>query len=130
MSCPYGYHNLTTFRHLGPHSSRAANTLDPRVDSDLDNRGATGTHGMTGSHGVTGSYGSTGTHGTNLGSATGTHTGAHTGAHTGTHMGSHGTTTSVGTGPAPNTAGPHKSDMLNKMDPRVDSDMSKGNNSY
>lgn len=28
-----------------------------------------------------------------------------------------------GTGPAPNTAGPHKSDMMNKMDPRVDSDL-------
>lgn len=28
-------------------------------------------------------------------------------------------------GPAPHTAGPHKSDMLNKMDPRVDSDLSK-----
>ncbi|KAI9889975.1 MAG: hypothetical protein M1814_004593 [Vezdaea aestivalis] len=28
-------------------------------------------------------------------------------------------------GPAPNTAGPHKSDLLNKADPRVDSDWSK-----
>jgi hypothetical protein len=27
------------------------------------------------------------------------------------------------TGQAPNTAGPHKSDMMNKMDPRVDSDL-------
>jgi hypothetical protein len=27
-------------------------------------------------------------------------------------------------GPAPNTAGPHRSDLLNKLDPRVDSDMS------
>jgi hypothetical protein len=26
-------------------------------------------------------------------------------------------------GPAPNTAGPHKSDLLNKLDPRVDSDL-------
>jgi hypothetical protein len=24
----------------GPHATRAANTLDPRVDSDMDNRGA------------------------------------------------------------------------------------------
>lgn len=29
------------------------------------------------------------------------------------------------TGPAPTTAGPHKSDLLNKLDPRVDSDLSK-----
>lgn len=28
-------------------------------------------------------------------------------------------------GPAPKTAGPHKSDMMNKLDPRVDSDLSK-----
>jgi hypothetical protein len=27
-------------------------------------------------------------------------------------------------GPAPNTAGPHRYDLLNKLDPRVDSDMS------
>ena len=31
------------------------------------------------------------------------------------------------TGPAPNTAGPHKSDILNKLDPRVDHDLSKQN---
>jgi hypothetical protein len=28
-----------------------------------------------------------------------------------------------GPGPAPNTAGVHKSDMMNKLDPRVDSDL-------
>ncbi|KAG8528886.1 uncharacterized protein KY384_006575 [Bacidia gigantensis] len=32
---------------------------------------------------------------------------------------------SSSTGPAPTTAGPHKSDALNKVDPRVDSDLSK-----
>ena len=32
---------------------------------------------------------------------------------------------SSSTGPAASTAGPHKSDMLNKLDPRVDSDLSK-----
>jgi hypothetical protein len=26
-------------------------------------------------------------------------------------------------GPAPNTAGPHKSDLMNKLDPRVDSNL-------
>lgn len=29
------------------------------------------------------------------------------------------------TGPAPNTAGPHRHDILNKLDPSVDSDLSK-----
>ena len=45
---------------------------------------------------------------------------------TGNNYGTTGTTGSSGLtgnpGPAPNTAGPHKSDMLNKVDPRVDSD--------
>ncbi|KAF2161591.1 hypothetical protein M409DRAFT_58984 [Zasmidium cellare ATCC 36951] len=31
------------------------------------------------------------------------------------------------TGPAPNTAGPHKSDLLNKVDPRVDANQSRDN---
>ncbi|KAI1737016.1 hypothetical protein F4680DRAFT_237069 [Xylaria scruposa] len=85
----------------GPHSSRIANAADPRVDSDRD---ASRTVGNT--------YGSSGTAGT-------------TGAH-GTH-GTHHPTSQLGgnfaPGPAPNTAGPHKSDALNKADPRVDSDL-------
>lgn len=32
---------------------------------------------------------------------------------------------SAATGPAPNTAGPHNSDMLNKLDPRVDHNMDR-----
>ncbi|KAI0454361.1 hypothetical protein F5B21DRAFT_243015 [Xylaria acuta] len=85
----------------GPHSSRIANAADPRVDSDRD---ASRTVGNT--------YGSSGTYGT-------------TGAH-GTHGTTHGTSQIGGNyapGPAPHTAGPHKSDALNKVDPRVDSDL-------
>ncbi|KAI1128825.1 hypothetical protein F5Y10DRAFT_291610 [Nemania abortiva] len=85
----------------GPHTSRLANAADPRVDSDRD---ASRTVGNT--------YGSSGTYGT-------------TGAH-GTHGTTHGTAQLGGNyapGPAPNTAGPHKSDMMNKADPRVDSDL-------
>jgi hypothetical protein len=82
----------------GPHSSQLANAADPRVDSDRDGSRTAGTNFGTG-HGQT-----AGTHTTagRIGAAVG-----------GTH----------GTGPAPNTAGPHKSDMLNKVDPRVDSDL-------
>ncbi|KAH8911927.1 hypothetical protein BR93DRAFT_33822 [Coniochaeta sp. PMI_546] len=86
----------------GPHSSRTANALDPRVDSDRD-----GSHNLGGSQG----YGST------------THTGYNTGA---AGYGSSTTGSGLGhaaPGPAPNTAGPHKSDMVNKLDPRVDSDL-------
>ncbi|KAI0526687.1 hypothetical protein F5B22DRAFT_641826 [Xylaria bambusicola] len=85
----------------GPHQSRLANAADPRVDSDRD---ASRTVGNT--------YGSSGTHGT-------------TGAH-GTHGATHGTHQLGGNyapGPAPHTAGPHKSDAMNKADPRVDSDL-------
>ncbi|CCF46640.1 hypothetical protein CH063_15323, partial [Colletotrichum higginsianum] len=71
----------------GPHTNRAANAADPRIDSDRDHRanpaGTTGTHtgthtgttgsGLTGSHGTTGS-GLTGSHGTTTGSGlTGSH---------------------------------------------------------
>jgi len=42
---------------------------------------------------------------------------------------------SSGPGPAPNTAGPHKSDLLNKLDPRVESrpeayDQARGQGTY
>jgi len=118
----------------GPHSSRVANVIDPRVDSDRDgsrNAGAAyrgHTTSTTDTHGVAG---------TGLTGVTGTH-----GAPTGTH-GPHNSRVAnaadplvdsdrdgranvvrhTAPGPTPNTAGPHKSDMLNKMDPRVDSDM-------
>jgi len=86
----------------GPHDTRMANVLDPRVDSDRP-----GGHGNT-----TGAGG--------YGHTTGTHTGAHTGTHTG--AGNFGAGNHL-PGPAPNTAGAHKSDMLNKADPRIDSDL-------
>ncbi|KAI0390427.1 hypothetical protein F5Y17DRAFT_64016 [Xylariaceae sp. FL0594] len=98
----------------GPHSSRIANAADPRVDSDRDasrtvgnTHGTSGAYGTTGTHGTSGAYGTTGTHGT---SGT-THGTSHVGS--GAHA----------PGPAPHTAGPHKSDALNKADPRVDSDL-------
>jgi len=76
----------------GPHHSRIANALDPRVDSDLDrNRPAAHGHG----HG----------HG-------------HATRQTAAHPVSGGAALP---GPAPTTAGPHRSDLLNKLDPTVDS---------
>lgn len=53
-------------------------------------------------------------------------TGSHhttTGAHDHDHDHDHNKHTLTNTGPAPNTAGPHKSDLMNKFDPRVDSDL-------
>ena len=47
-----------------------------------------------------------------------------TGGVTGTGAtGTTGTSSTAGSGNAPTTAGPHSKDILNKMDPRVDSDL-------
>ncbi|CUS08014.1 unnamed protein product [Tuber aestivum] len=101
-----------TSANVGPHDSNIMNKLDPRVDSDRDGRaglgsttcGKPGTTGMgstaQGTPGVAGV--STGAYGAMPGGA------SHTAAYP---------------GPAPKTAGPHKSDMMNKLDPRVDSDL-------
>jgi hypothetical protein len=128
----------------GPHSSRIANALDPRVDSDRDHRGhpaagtttglggatAAGTHDTTG-FGLTGNSGAPegtyGPHSSRVVNAADPRVDSdrdHRGADYGTHTG----VGAVGglndkPGPAPNTAGPHKSDLLNKLDPRVDSDL-------
>ncbi|KAJ4988916.1 hypothetical protein SVAN01_05540 [Stagonosporopsis vannaccii] len=112
----------------GPHDSKLANKLDPRVDSDR--YGAAGNTAGAGGVGA-GQYGSTGTHGTTGSGLTGSH-GTHTGSGlTGSHgttgsglTGSHGTT---GSGLTGNTGysdptGPHSSHAANKVDPRVDSD--------
>ncbi|TLD25010.1 hypothetical protein PspLS_05576 [Pyricularia sp. CBS 133598] len=140
-----GLGSTGTSTNSGPHGSNMMNKADPRVDSDRDHRaapggmtgsnnygssglGSTGTTGtgMTGSHGTSGMTGSHGTSGMTSSNNYGSSGLGSTGT-TGTGMtGSHGTTGglgSTGPGPASNTAGPHKSDMMNKVDPRVDSDL-------
>ncbi|CAK7237330.1 hypothetical protein SCUCBS95973_009923 [Sporothrix curviconia] len=52
----------------------------------------------------------------------GTHQHHHAGVNPATHIPA---TQTAATGPAPNTAGPHKHDILNRLDPKVDSDLSK-----
>lgn len=92
----------------GPHSSRAANAADPRVDSDRDHRENLGKHDgsyTTGGDNYSYGAGNTATTGT-----TGT-----------TGFGS-------GPGPASNTAGMHSSNLANKADPRVDSDLDASRN--
>ncbi|KAJ5496210.1 hypothetical protein N7463_008197 [Penicillium fimorum] len=140
-------HGTTTSTNTGPHSSSIANKIDPRVDSDRDNRahheGLTGastgaglgsTHSTTGAHSST--LGSGTTHGTSGVTGTGTGLGSTHGT-TGTHsstLGSgttHGTSGVTGTGAGlgsthsttgSTNAGPHSSNVANKVDPRVDSD--------
>jgi len=91
-----------------------ANKADPRVDSDR--YGAAGNTSGAGGYGA-GQYGNTGSSGLTGSHTTGTHGSGVTGSH-GTHTGG-----TVGSGNSNTTAGPHNSDMLNKLDPRVDSDL-------
>jgi len=122
-----------------------ANKVDPRVDSDRIGGNTTGAGGYGTGHstGLTGgNTHSTGlggnTHSTGLTGGSNTHGTGHSGLTGNTHAtghNTHGTLHGNLPGPADNTAGPHKSDMLNKMDPTVDSDLdgSKtvgGNNTY
>ncbi|CAJ0539767.1 Ff.00g072170.m01.CDS01 [Fusarium sp. VM40] len=93
------------------HNAGGLNTYDQTTTgtSGLSSHGA-GAHGpnagLTGSHGP--NSGLSGTHGSNAGLTGGRDAGAAYGS---------------GPGPAENTAGPHKSDLLNKADPRVDSNL-------
>ncbi|KAK4235811.1 hypothetical protein C8A03DRAFT_46104 [Achaetomium macrosporum] len=127
----------------GPHRSRLANALDPRVDSDLDSTRAgagmgaggglgggqpTGVMGAGGGSGV--AEGTYGPHATRAGNmldprvdsdrdrhvGRGAVSGVGGGAPHGVGVGGAGAGVS-----APHTAGPHRSDLMNKLDPRVDS---------
>ncbi|CZR60606.1 uncharacterized protein PAC_10502 [Phialocephala subalpina] len=121
----------STSTAAGPHNSNLLNKVG-KVDSDRDgsrNLG-TATGNTTGTHTghTTGTHVGHNTHGTsgsvvadNHGARVGP--GATTGGVTGAGVGSHVT---PGSGNAANTAGPHNSDLLNKVDPRVDSDLSGG----
>lgn len=111
----------------GPHVTDTANRLDPRVGADGTTTGSTGHH-----------HGHHGGEATLAGAGAGAGAGAYessrdtpsstasgtTGGTTGSGLGSS-TTDVIGTSSAGKTAGPHKSDLLNKLDPRVDSDLSK-----
>ncbi|KAK4132645.1 hypothetical protein BT67DRAFT_424893 [Trichocladium antarcticum] len=131
----------------GPHSSRAANALDPRVDSDLDRSRHTGTGTATGTGTGTGAgvpgmaipaaavpaatYGRHGTRAANVldphvdsgmdnqraqhSSRGALETGAAGGA-----AGAAGMGMSAGSGSG-GAGGPHRSEVANKLDPRVDS---------
>jgi len=124
----------------GPHDSNLANKLDPRIDSDRDHRAnpTSGTH--AGNSGLTGNTGTQHTGGLSNSTNAGPHDsnlankldprvdsdldgrGNRHGAPTGGILGASGSHATRGSGTAQNTDGPHNSDLLNKVDPRVDSD--------
>jgi len=108
--------------NAGPHNSNVANKLDPRVDSTTGNTGY-------GSNTGTGYGSNTDTgYGSNTGTGFGSNTDTGYGSNTGTGFGSnndttYGSNTGTGYGSNTGTAGPHNSNVANKLDPRVDSDM-------
>ncbi|KAL9049238.1 MAG: hypothetical protein Q9206_005626 [Seirophora lacunosa] len=107
-----GYGSTTS----GPHSSSMGNKADPRVDSDRDGR-----RGLETGSGTSGGYGtSSGVGGTTSGYGSSTDATRGYGSSTGGNN-YNDTTSSTGTGSA-DASGPHKSSMMNKLDPRVDSD--------
>ncbi|TLS25722.1 hypothetical protein PpBr36_07944 [Pyricularia pennisetigena] len=95
-------HDNARSSNAGPHSSNMMNKADPRVDSDLDHRAANGAYN--------------GTAGNNYNPRGGS-------------MLLDGTTSTQGLGST--NQGPHNSNMLNKADPRVDSDVDhRATNNY
>jgi len=140
-----GYGPTGTSTNAGPHNSNLMNKMDPRVDSDMDGSRNAGVHSSSAYSGThAGNTGLTGTTGTTGGISHSTNAGPHDsnmankmdprvdsdldgrgnrhGASTGGIMGASGSHATPGSGTAQNTAGPHNSDMMNKLDPRVDSD--------
>jgi len=132
--------------NAGPHGSNLANKLDPRIDSDMDNRARHQQHGNTAHSGLTGTTGTTG--GITAGGPNSSNTGStNAGPHNsnlvnkldpridsdmdnralhqqlGNAASSGSRHATTGTGTAQNTAGPHDSNIANKLDPRIDSDL-------
>jgi hypothetical protein len=109
------------------HHSKIANVLDPRVDSTVANNPNVATTGTVsnnagyqdGSMGYPQSVGHHGFHDAQATTATGTGAGAP--VNPTLHGGAGHTLRHTGPGPASKTAGPHKSNLLNKLDPAVDS---------
>ena len=97
----------------GPHAVDTANRLDPHIPGAFDDEES---HEITGGAHPTGNDSNYGRDAALAGGAAAVGAGAY---------GASRDPSDPSTGPAPNTAGPHSSDMLNKADPRVDSDLSK-----
>jgi len=124
----YGSHTgMGTGASHGPHDSGLANRVDPRIDSST---GTTNTGYTMGGTGAGFSHSSTaGPHSSNVANKMDPRVdsdmdGSRTYGNTGTYGSNTGSTGMMGsTGTHNTTAGPHKSDMANKLDPRVDSDL-------
>ncbi len=105
----------------GPHATDTANLLDPHVASPIIPVGSTSESGLGSTTGT--GVGQTGTGSSHLGRDAALAGGVGAGAYEAGRGSSDPTSTSAGS--ASNTTGPHKSGLLNKLDPRVDADLSR-----
>ena len=120
--CASGDVAPVTLHTDGPHATDTANRLDPHVAGDGTTSGGHH-HGHTGRDAALAG-------GLGAGAGAGAYEasrdtpGTTTGTSGGSGVDPYNTNTE-GTSSTGKTAGPHKSDLLNKLDPRVDSDLSK-----
>jgi len=129
-----GYDNPHS-TNAGPHGSNVANVVDPRVDSDRSKVGTAG--GVTSSGIAPGNTASGGitSGGHNVGNPQLANAEPNSASRADPRFGTSdrnlrsgvapagSSYTSPGSGTTQNTAGPHNSDLLNKLDPRVDSNL-------
>ncbi|KAH8703066.1 hypothetical protein BGW36DRAFT_82343 [Talaromyces proteolyticus] len=123
--------------NAGPHDSKLANKLDPRVDSDRDNRAARTDTSTGGTSGVSSSPYDNTTTTTTTGYAGGSgttkpgRTSNQADSRIDSNRTQYGTAPGVGSGsgygnnPQSTNAGPHSSNLANKADPRIDSTQSQ-----
>lgn len=108
--------------NAGPHGSNIANMADPRVDSDRSKFGNTG--GMTsGGYNVENPRLANAEPNVTNRTDPNTNSGLDNRDLTSSVAPAGSSYTTPGSGTAQNTAGPHNSDLLNKLDPRVDSNL-------
>jgi hypothetical protein len=121
----YGTGTTTT----GPHGSNLANKADPRVDSDRGQYGTTGGVTAGGAYNSNPSSTNAGPHSSNLANKADPRVDSdfdNRARHQnlgGTDAPAGSSYTTPGSGAAQQTAGPHDSNIANKLDPRVDSDL-------
>lgn len=124
-----GHTGTTGSTNVGPHSSNVANMADPRVTRDPGPYGTTGGVTAGGARNVPSGSTNAGPHDSNIANrfdprvdSDRDNRARHHGlggdnAPAGTNY------TTPGTGRTQQTAGPHNSNLANKLDPRVDSDL-------
>lgn len=125
----YGHTGTTGTAHVGPHSSNVANNADPRVTGDPGPYGTAGGVTAGGARDIPSSSTNAGPHDSNVANKLDPRVDSDRDnrarhqalgsdhAPTGTSY------ATPGTGHAQQTAGPHNSNLVNKLDPRVDSDL-------